>query len=92
MIEQLPIQKDKFKAIKDHKFAIIGAVVLVLIITFFILLITGTQDCEIVSLKEGVLQTYDCKGLTITVKSISNSGERKTVCLGRIKNKVKHTQ
>lgn len=92
MIEQLPERVDKFKAVKEHKYAIVGGVVLFFIILFFVLLISGTQDCEIVSLKEGVLQNCDCSGLDITVKSISNSGERKTVCMGIIRNKVKYTQ
>jgi len=92
MIEQLPEREDRFKAVKEHKYAIIGGIFLFFIILFFILLISGTQDCEIVSLKDGVLQNCDCAGLNITVKSISNSGERKTVCMGIIKNKIKYAQ
>jgi len=92
MIEQLPEREDKLKAIKEHKFAIVGGVVLFLIVTFFVLLISGTQDCEIVSLKEGVVQTCRCRGMVITVKSISNSGERKTVCLGVVADKVKYNK
>ena len=90
MIEQLPERVDKLKAVKDHKFAILGGMVLFFVITFFILLFSGRQDCEIVSLREGVIQTCSCKGLTITVKSISNSGERKTVCLGRVVERFKY--
>jgi len=92
MIEQLPEREDKLKVIKEHKFAIGGGFLLFLVILFFILLISGRQDCEIVSLRDGVIQTCRCKGLTITVKSISNSGERKTVCLGRVAERFKHKQ
>lgn len=92
MIEQLPEREDKFKAIKEHKFAILGGIVLFFVVTFFILLISGRQDCEIVSLREGVIQTCRCRGLTITVKSVANSGERKTVCLGRVAERFKYKE
>ncbi len=92
MIEQLPEKEDKFEAIKEHKFAIIGGVVLFLVVISFILLISGRQDCEIVSLKEGVVQTCHCKGMVVTVKSISNSGERKTVCIGVPADKVRYSR
>ena len=92
MIEQLPEREDKLKAIKEHKFAIMGGVVLFFVVLFFILLISGRQDCEIVSLKEGVVQNCRCQGLPITVKSISNSGERKTICLGRVAERFKYKE
>lgn len=92
MIEQLPEREDKFKIIKEHKFAIGAGFLLFLVILFFILLISGRQDCEIVSLKEGVIQNCRCRGLTITVKSISNSGERKTICLGRVAERFKYKE
>jgi len=84
MIEQLPERDKKWENIKEHKWAIFGSVVLFFIIVFFLMLLSGRQDCEITSLQEGVIQTCDCKGMVVTVKSTINSGERKTVCLGRI--------
>jgi len=92
MIEQLPEQEDKLKVIKEHKFAILGGIFLFFTILFFVLLISGRQDCEIVSLKEGVVQNCKCQGLTITVKSIANSGERKTICLGRVADRLKYKE
>jgi hypothetical protein len=87
MLEQLPEkQSTKFDIALEHKWSIVGGIILVLVVTFFILLISGQQDCEITSLQKGVIQTCDCRGLTITVKSTTNSREKKTVCLGRVAN------
>ncbi len=74
----------RYESLKDHKYAILGAVLLILTVIFLIFIILGRFDCEITHLTEGVFQTCECSGLEITVKSITNSGEQKTVCLGRI--------
>lgn len=93
MIEGLPEKEiTKWDIIKEHKWAILGGVVFFLVIVFFIMLFSGTQDCEITSLREGVIQTCDCQGIPVTVKSITNSGEKKTVCLGRVRSLVIHRE
>jgi len=84
MIEQLPEKYDRWGVVKEHKWGILGGIIFLLVVFSFIMLYSGNQDCEITSLRDGVLQTCDCRGLTITVKSITNSGEKKTVCLGRV--------
>ena len=84
MIEQLPEREIKFKSVREHRWAILGGFVLFLVVTFFILLISGRQDCEITSLREGVIQTCRCRGLEIEVSSTTNSREKKTVCLGQV--------
>ena len=92
MIEQLPEKDKRWETIKGHKLSILGGIVLFFVIVFFLMLVSGRQDCEITSLQDGVVQTCDCRGLIITVKSTVNSGEKKTVCLGRIVEVLHHKE
>jgi hypothetical protein len=92
MIEGLPEKNKRWEDIKEHKWSILGGVVLFLVIVFFIMLISGSQDCEITSLQEGVIQTCDCRGMVVTVRSTTNSREKRTVCLGRIANTIVHKE
>jgi len=92
MIEQLPERDKRWETIKEHRYSILGGIVLSFVIVFFLMLLSGKQDCEITSLQEGVIQTCDCRGLLITVKSTTNSREKKTVCLGRISETFYHIE
>ena len=92
MIEQLPEREDKLKPIREHKMVVLGGFVLFLIVIFFILLISGRQDCEITSLKDGVIQTCRCRGMEITVRSTTSSREKKTVCLGQLVEVFHHKE
>jgi|GEM_PF-4272419 len=92
MIEGLPEREVKLKVVREHKWAILGGIAFFLVVTFFFLLISGRQDCEITSLQEGVVQVCRCQGLVITVKSTTNSKEMKTVCLGRIAELTKYKE
>ncbi|OGC45124.1 hypothetical protein A2V49_04710 [candidate division WWE3 bacterium RBG_19FT_COMBO_34_6] len=76
--------------LKERKGLIILSLFLILTIFSFILLLSGAQDCELINIHEGVKKDCDCKGLILTVKSTTSSGERKTVCLGIISNKTKY--
>lgn len=78
---------EKFKLIKENWMSATGVLTLTLFIIFLILIIAGRLDCELVSIKEGVYKTCDCKGFEVTVKSTESSGQQKTVCLGFITNK-----
>ncbi len=92
MIEQLPERDKRWETFKDHKYSILGGIVLFFVVVFFLMLLSGTQDCEITSLQEGVVQTCDCRGMVVTVKSTTNSREKKTVCLGRIAETLYHIE
>ncbi len=92
MIEQLPERDKRWEAIKEHRYSILGSIMLFFVVVFFLMLLSGRQDCEITSLREGVIQTCDCRGMVITVKSTVNSGEKKTVCLGRVAKVFHHIE
>jgi hypothetical protein len=81
---------EKIRVIRENWIASLGVVLLTIVIIMFILILTGRLDCELTSLKGGVYQTCDCTGLEITVKSITNSGEQKTICVGRVQNRIKY--
>ena len=83
-----PTKLNKFiKKLKENKKIILLGIILAFTIVFFVLVISGKQDCEVVSLREGVISTCTCRGFEITVKSNAISAETKTVCLGQITTK-----
>lgn len=84
----MDVTVDRFRFIKENKLLILGLITLVFVLIFVVRLILGYQNCNITKLKGGVLQKCDCTGLEVTVKITSSSGEQKTVCLGRISNKI----
>jgi hypothetical protein len=81
------LPNNKFKTIRAHKLAVAGIFVLLILLVIIILAIVGILDCEYTHIREGVKRTCDCQGLEIAVKSSTNSGERKTICVGRITSK-----
>ncbi len=78
---------DKIEFVKEKWVLFAGGFLLLLIVGIFGLIISGVQDCDLISIKSGVVRTCDCQGFEVTVKSTANSGEQKTICLGRIVNK-----
>ena len=84
--------REKLEYIREHWVLSLIIVVLALTLIFFVLLISGRQNCEITSVRDGVFQTCDCWGFEITVKSTANSGTQKTVCVGRISNRQTYKQ
>lgn len=87
---QLP--QHRFKFIKEHKMIFAGVIIGIIGLIIIILAILGQLDCEDTQIREGVRKTCDCQGLEITVKSSTNSGEQKTICLGKISNPKTYTK
>ena len=80
------------KLIKKYKWYILSGVFLLFVLVMGILALLGSLDCERTSIRGGVHQNCDCQGFEIAVKSTANSGERKTICIGRITNKNVYQQ
>lgn len=80
------------KVIKQYKWYILGGAFLLSVLVTGILALTGTLDCERTSIRGGVYQTCDCVGFEVEVKNTTSSGERKTICLGKINNKQSYQQ
>ena len=85
---ELPV--DKIRFLRENKWSVAGLIVFIFVLIFVINLILGNQNCNITTIKNGVIQKCDCTGLEITVKSTESSGEQKTICLGRVSNKVEY--
>ena len=92
---QLPkinLPEEKILYLKEHWIIATGIASVTLILIFFILVLSGTRDCEYVTLEEGVYQVCDCHGLEITIKSTAAQKEKKTICIGFISHKIKYQQ
>lgn len=80
--------KKVIKKIRSNRLLMALVIFLFLVIIFFVLVISGRQNCERVHINEGVTQTCDCRGIEVDVKSTVLSAERLTICLGSVNNRV----
>lgn len=76
-----PLQ-EKLEKLKEHWVVATFAGILGVLVILFLLVVSGAQDCDITQIRGGVKQTCRCIGMEITVKSTTNTGEQKTICLG----------
>ena len=83
----MKLPNNKLNLIKNHKVLVLSIFLMLALLVVLVLAIVGALDCESTHIREGVKTTCNCQGLEIAVKSSTNSGERKTICIGRITSK-----
>ncbi|MFC1722168.1 hypothetical protein ACFL0C_00800 [Patescibacteria group bacterium] len=80
------------KVLKDNKWLIVAGIGIFLFVIVGILMLSGQLDCERTSIRGGVFQNCECQGFEVAVKSTTNSGEKKTICLGIIKDRIHYQE